>query len=220
LENQAVTWPQIGYVDTHQGNCFSGCMEFQQNWKNALTEASQVLAEFMAQPEQMEKCQKFSQMLVDTFQNGGKVLACGNGGSHCDAMHFCEELTGRYRQDRRPLGAIALGDPSHMSCVANDFGFEHVFSRQVEALGKPEDLLLGLSTSGNSKNVILAFQAAKKLKIKTLALLGKGGGELKALADLAIIVPGKTSDRIQELHMKLVHTSIETLERQLFPDNY
>lgn len=148
------------------------------------------------------------------------MFSCGNGGSHCDAMHFAEEFTGRYRKDRKPVGAMALGDASHVTCVSNDYGFEHIFSRQVEGLGRKGDMLLGLSTSGNSKNVILAFEAAKKKGIKTVALLGRDGGKLKDLADLAIVVPAETSDRIQEIHIKLIHTVIESVERQLFPENY
>lgn len=154
------------------------------------------------------------------MKNGGNLFTCGNGGSHCDAMHFAEELTGRYRKDRRALGALALGDASHVTCVSNDYGFEHIFARQVDGLGRKGDLLVGMSTSGNSKNVILAFEAAKKKGIKTIALLGKGGGRLKEIADLAIVVPGESSDRIQELHIKLIHIVIEVLEREIFPENY
>jgi D-sedoheptulose 7-phosphate isomerase len=159
-------------------------------------------------------------MLVDTMKSGHNLFTCGNGGSHCDAMHFAEELTGRYRKDRHALGALALGDASHVTCVSNDYGFEHIFARQVEGLGRPGDMLVGLSTSGNSANVIRAFEMAKKKNIKTVALLGRDGGKLKDLADLAIIVPGHSSDRIQELHIKLIHIVIEVLERELFPENY
>jgi D-sedoheptulose 7-phosphate isomerase len=135
-------------------------------------------------------------------------------------MHFAEELTGRYRDERRPLGALALGDPSHTTCVSNDYGFEYIFSRQLEALGRGGDVLIGLSTSGNSMNVIRAFEVAKSKGIVTVALLGKGGGKLKEMADLSIVVPAQTSDRIQEVHIKLIHTVIETVERALFPENY
>ncbi len=189
-------------------------------WSSSLNEAAEVLQRFLSNPENLDRCQAFSQMLVDTFKSGGNVFACGNGGSHCDAMHFAEEFTGRYRKDRRPLGALALGDPSHVTCVSNDYGFEHIFSRQVESLGRPGDLLLGLSTSGQSKNVIQAFTAAQAKGIKTVALLGRDGGALKSLADLAIVVPAQTSDRIQEIHIKLIHTAIEAVERELFPENY
>jgi D-sedoheptulose 7-phosphate isomerase len=135
-------------------------------------------------------------------------------------MHFAEEMTGRYRKDRRPLGALALGDPSHTTCVSNDYGFEFVFSRQVEGLGRKGDVLIGISTSGNSKNVILALEAAKNKGMKTVALLGKDGGKIKDIADFSIVVPGKTADRIQELHIKLLHIVIETVERALFPEHY
>lgn len=191
-----------------------------QVWKNCLSEAQEVLAAFISDPENIEKCENFSKILIECYQNGGTVFSCGNGGSHCDAMHFAEELTGRYRDERKPLGALALGDPSHVTCVSNDYGFEHIFSRQLEGLGRSGDVLIGLSTSGNSQNVINAVEAAKAKGIKTIALLGKTGGKLKDLADLSIVVPAQTSDRIQEIHIKLIHTVIESVERELFPENY
>jgi len=192
----------------------------QEVWKKSLNEAVQVLTKFLNDQENIQKCEQFSKILIDAFRSGHNLFTCGNGGSHCDAMHFAEEFTGKYRKDRKPLGALALGDASHTTCVSNDYGFEHVFSRQVMGLGKKGDVLVGLSTSGNSKNVILAFQEAKKMGIKTVALLGRDGGEMKNLADLSIIVPAQTSDRIQEVHIKLIHTVIETVERELFPENY
>jgi D-sedoheptulose 7-phosphate isomerase len=195
-------------------------MNHSHVWKNCLSEAQEVLSAFISEPENLEKCGAFSEWLIQCYQNQGTVFSCGNGGSHCDAMHFAEEMTGRYRDERRPLGALALGDASHTTCVSNDYGFEYVFSRQLEALGRSGDILIGLSTSGNSQNVINAFQSAKTKGIKTIALLGKGGGKLKELADLAIVVPAQTSDRIQEIHIKLIHTVIETVERELFPENY
>ena len=195
-------------------------MSTMATWKNCLTEAQEVLASFLSDGENLEKCSQMSTMLIDCYKNQGTVFSCGNGGSHCDAMHFAEELTGRYREDRAPLGALALGDASHTTCVSNDYGFEHVFSRQIEGLGRSGDVLIGLSTSGNSQNVINAVESAKAKGMKTIALLGKGGGKLKELADLAIVVPAQTSDRIQEIHIKLIHTVIETVERELFPENY
>lgn len=195
-------------------------MTTQQTWQAALTEAQQTLAQFAQDAQQLEKCAQFTRLLLETFRAGGNLLTCGNGGSHCDAMHFAEELTGRYRKDRRPLGAIALGDASHTTCVSNDFGFEHVFARQVEGLGRKGDLLVGLSTSGNSKNLCLAFETAKAKGLRTVALLGRDGGKLKGLADLAIVIPAQTSDRIQEMHIKIIHTVIETVERELFPEHY
>lgn len=195
-------------------------MEIQSLWKQSLTEARDVVADFVSDTEQLAKCEQFSKMLIETVRSGGNLFSCGNGGSHCDAMHFAEEFTGRYRKDRKPVGALALGDPSHTTCVSNDYGFEHVFSRQLEGLGRPGDLLIGLSTSGNSQNVINAFESAKKIGIRTVALLGKDGGKLKGLADLPIVVPAQTSDRIQEVHIKLLHTVIESVERDIFPENY
>jgi D-sedoheptulose 7-phosphate isomerase len=189
-------------------------------WKTALTQAQETLTKFLGDPEQLKKCERFSDLLTETFRSGGKLFTCGNGGSHCDAMHFAEEFTGRYRKDRAPLGALALGDPSHVTCVSNDYGFNEIFSRQVQGLGRKGDLLVGLSTSGNSENVIRAFTVAKEVGIKTIALLGRDGGKLRAMADLAIVIPAETSDRIQEMHIKLIHTVIETVERQLFPQNY
>jgi D-sedoheptulose 7-phosphate isomerase len=195
-------------------------MDTQRLWQQSLNEAQEVLTLFLGDPQNIESCAQFTQILVKAYENGYNVFSCGNGGSHCDAMHFAEELTGRYRDERRPLGALALGDPSHTTCVSNDYGFEYIFSRQLEALGRGGDVLIGLSTSGNSMNVIRAFEVAKSKGIVTVALLGKGGGKLKEMADLSIVVPAQTSDRIQEVHIKLIHTVIETVERALFPDNY
>lgn len=189
-------------------------------WKSALSEAQVTLERFLSNPEQLLKCDQFSKMLIETFKASGNVFSCGNGGSHCDAMHFAEEFTGRYRKDRAPLGALALGDPSHVTCVSNDYGFNEIFARQIQGLARQGDLLVGLSTSGNSENVIRAFQAARAKGLKTVALLGKDGGKLKSLADLAIVIDAQTSDRIQEMHIKIIHTVIETVEREIFPENY
>ena len=195
-------------------------MNIQDTWKTALTDAQTTLNRFLEDPKQLENCNRFSQLLIETFKSGGNLFTCGNGGSHCDAMHFAEEFTGRYRKDRNPLGALALGDPSHTTCVSNDYGFEHIFARQLGGLGRKGDILVGLSTSGNSKNVILAIEEAKRKGIKTVGLLGKDGGKMKDLVDLAIVIPAETSDRIQEMHIKIIHTVIETVERAIFPENY
>lgn len=195
-------------------------MDTSTVWKNALTEAQNTLAQFLSEPQQLKRCSEFSEMVLKTINSGGNLFSCGNGGSHCDAMHFSEEFTGRYRKDRKAVGALALGNAPHVTCVANDYGFEHIFSRELEGLGRAGDLLIGLSTSGNSQNVINAFLSAKKMNIKTVGLLGRNGGKLKELADLAIVIPAETSDRIQEMHIKLLHTVIESVERQLFPENY
>ena len=191
-----------------------------QTWKDNLSESRSTIGRFVDDPMQMQNCTRFSQKLIETFTNKGNVFSCGNGGSHCDAMHFAEEFTGKYRKDRPPLGALALGDASHTTCVANDYGFEHVFERQLRGLGRTGDLLVGLSTSGNSENVIRAVKAAKELGITSVCLLGRDGGKLKGLADLSIVVPAQTSDRIQEVHIKIIHIVIETVERELFPENY
>ena len=195
-------------------------MQVQEVWLSSFEEAHKTVEQFWKDPAQIEKCVQFSRILIDVYKAGGTAFSCGNGGSHCDAMHFAEEMTGRYRKDRRPLGALALGDAAHTTCVSNDYGFKFIFSRQVEGLGRPGDVLIGLSTSGNSENVITAFEAAKKKGMKTIALLGRDGGKMKGIADLAIIIPAQTSDRIQEMHIKLIHTVIETVERAIFPENY
>jgi len=189
-------------------------------WKANLEKAAAVLQEFLDSDTLMSACDEFSTVLYQTYEKGGKALSCGNGGSHCDALHFAEELTGQFSQPRKPLGAIALGEATHVTCTSNDYGFDHIFSRQVEALGRSEDLLVALSTSGNSKNVVEAVKSAKKIGLKTVGLLGKDGGELKGLVDVPIVVPAVTSDRIQEMHIKIIHTVIETLERRLFKENY
>jgi D-sedoheptulose 7-phosphate isomerase len=195
-------------------------MDITETWRSSLSEAQQTLNRFLADPALMQKCAEFSQVLIDTFRRSGTAFACGNGGSHCDAMHFAEELTGRYRRDRRPLGALALGDSAHVTCTSNDYGFEHIFERQLRGLGRTGDVLVCLSTSGNSVNVIRAVKAARELGLKTIGLLGRSGGELRSLVDVGIIVPAETSDRIQEIHIKVIHTVIETVERELFPENY
>ena len=189
-------------------------------WKNALNEAHQTLRDFLEDSDQIRKCEIFSEMLFETFKAEGTAFSCGNGGSHCDAMHFAKEWTGRYRKDRGAVGALALGDPSHVTCVSNDYGFEFIFARQIEGLGRKGDLLLAISTSGNSQNVILAVEAAKKKGIKTVGLLGRDGGKLKNLVDLALVIPAKTTDRVQEMHIKIIHGVIECVERKLFPENY
>lgn len=189
-------------------------------WRKGFTDAKSALETVLTTPQIVDKCVEFSNLLVKTLRDKGNVFSCGNGGSHCDAMHFAEELTGRYRKERRPLGALALGDPSHLTCTANDYGFEYVFERQLRGLARSGDLLLAISTSGNSKNVIRAVHAARELGLKSVALLGKDGGELKNLVDVALVVPGATTDRIQELHIKVIHLVIETMERELFPENY
>ncbi|MBL8764359.1 MAG: SIS domain-containing protein [Phycisphaerae bacterium] len=146
---------------------------------------------------------------------GGTILICGNGGSACDAAHFAEELTGKFRADRPPLAALACTDPGHLTCVANDYGFERVFSRWVEALGRPGDALIVLSTSGRSKNILRAIESAKALGLITVALIGRDGGELRGRCTHEVLVPGEASDRIQELHMLILHVLVERIEQVL-----
>ena len=154
--------------------------------------------------------------MSEALSNGNKIISCGNGGSMCDAMHFAEELSGKFRNDRKGLAALSISDPSHITCVANDYGFDEVFSRYVEAVGNEGDILLGISTSGNSGNVINAVKIARKQGIKTIVLTGKTGGTLAELADLEIRAPqSEYADRAQEIHIKVIHTLIYGIERAL-----
>ena len=179
-----------------------------------------LLENFIKEEEERRETEKVAKELADVFTKGNKVLICGNGGSNCDALHFAEQFTGRFRGDRKALPAIAISDSSHITCVGNDYGFDYIFSRGVEAYGKEGDMFFGISTSGNSPNVIKAVETAKKLGMKTCVLLGKDGGKLKGMCDYEFIIPGKTSDRIQEIHMMILHIIIEGVERIMFPENY
>jgi D-sedoheptulose 7-phosphate isomerase len=173
--------------------------------------------EQLTNPAGLSFIEKAALSIVTCFQNGGKLLIAGNGGSLCDASHFAEELTGFFRGQRRALPAIVLNEPGHLTCVGNDIGFEYVFARALEAYGKQGDLFIGLTTSGQSPNMILAFQKAQELGLKTLAFLGKGGGKLRGVADLELVINGfATSDRIQEAHMVALHIMIELVEELLF----
>lgn len=187
---------------------------------NSLKEAQETLSQTLANDEFLNQLEKAVNQLIETFNSDGRVMSCGNGGSLCDSMHFAEELTGRYRKDRKPLGATSIMDPSHMSCVANDFGYEYIFSRFVEGWGKAGDTLLAISTSGNSENVIKAVESAKSKNMKVIGLLGKSGGKLKDMVDIPLVVPSNITDRIQEIHIKCIHIMIEGVERSLFPENY
>ncbi|MGL5279972.1 MAG: D-sedoheptulose 7-phosphate isomerase [Cetobacterium sp.] len=179
-----------------------------------------LLENFIKEEAEKKETEKVAKDLANVFQLGNKVLICGNGGSNCDALHFAEEFTGRFRKDRRALPAISLSDSSHITCVGNDYGFDYIFSRGVEAYGKEGDMFIGISTSGNSANVIKAVEAAKKMGLKTCVLLGKDGGKLKGMCDYEFIIPGNTSDRIQEIHMMILHIIIEGVEKIMFPENY
>ena len=179
-------------------------------------DAQKVLADFISNPENFERIEQAIDRITQSFNTGGKIIACGNGGSHCDAMHFAEELTGRYRHDRKALPALAISDSSHITCVANDYGYEYVFSRFVEAHGKAGDVLLGISTSGNSANVIKALEKARELGMYTIALTGKDGGEIKDLCDLEIRAPkSEYADRAQEIHIKIIHSLIDGIELRM-----
>ena len=181
-----------------------------------LTQARDVLNDFMNQPDSIVSIENAANLIVDAIHNGGKIISCGNGGSMCDAMHFAEELTGRYRENRKPIPALAISDSSHLSCVSNDFGYDQVFSRYVEALGKKGDVLLAISSSGNSKNVIEAISTAKKNGVKTIVLTGKGGGRMAEIGDIVINVPHHGfADRIQEIHIKVIHILILLIEKRV-----
>tara|TARA_B100000508_G_scaffold60116_1_gene46768 strand:- start:46904 stop:47467 length:564 start_codon:yes stop_codon:yes gene_type:complete len=178
-------------------------------------EALSVLQKFNT-PENHQKIADAGAILVDSLSKEGKVLSCGNGGSLCDAMHFAEELTGRFRDNRKPIGAIAIADASHMSCVSNDFGYAEVFSRYVEGVGRKGDVLLAISTSGNSENVINAISAAKEKGMKVIGLTGKTGGKMANICDVEIRAPhSQYADRAQEIHIKVIHSLIDFIERNI-----
>lgn len=189
---------------------------YLQQIKAELQEAADVLDKFMSDGNNIKLIQEAALLISNIFKQGGKVISCGNGGSHCDAMHFAEELTGRYRENRPGYPAIAISDVSHLSCVSNDFGYEFVFSRYLEAVGKKGDVLFGLSTSGNSKNVLNAIKVAKEKGMKVIAMTGKDGGEMAGLADIEIRVPHfRYADRIQEIHIKVIHILMMLIEFEM-----
>lgn len=193
----------------------------KEHVKDALVEARQALDALIAADQTQEAIVQASELMAETIRRGGKILSCGNGGSLCDSMHFAEEMTGRFRSDRPGYAAIAIADASHMSCVGNDYGYRAVFSRYVEAVGRPGDVLLAITTSGTSANVIDAVEAAHKNGMKVVGLTGKFDSPLAQKADVAIVTPaGRWADRVQELHIKCIHILIELVERQLAPENY
>jgi len=184
--------------------------------KDHFLDAQNTLAAFLADESNFERIEEAINIIVNAFQNGGKIIACGNGGSHCDAMHFAEELTGRYRNNRKALPALAISDSSHITCVGNDYGYDYIFSRFVEAHGNSGDVLLGISTSGNSANVINALETAKSLGMRTIALTGKDGGKIKDLCELEIRAPKSDyADRAQEIHIKIIHSLIDGIENRM-----
>ncbi|MCQ2253401.1 MAG: D-sedoheptulose 7-phosphate isomerase [Bacteroidales bacterium] len=184
--------------------------------RNELMQARDVLDRFINDEGNLGKISEAASIMAQSIRDGHKIISCGNGGSMSDASHFAEELTGRYRGDRRPIPAIAISDAPHISCTANDYGYEAIFSRFVEALGCNGDVLLAISTSGNSKNVLNAVEVAKSKGIKVVALTGKTGGRLADVADVEIRVPHNgEADRIQEIHIKIIHIFIYLIEKQL-----
>ncbi len=190
-------------------------MTLKDQIKKQFSEAANTLTAFQTE-ENFDKIEQAILLMSKALENGNKIISCGNGGSMCDAMHFAEELSGRFRNNRKGLAAVSISDPSHISCVANDYGYDFVFSRYLEALGQPGDVLLGISTSGNSQNVILAVDKAKELGITSIVLTGKDGGKLARLADLEIRAPYSTyADRAQEIHIKVIHNLILGIEQQL-----
>lgn len=189
----------------------------QQLIQNSLAESQSVLDRFVNNPKQIQAIDAAAQVLVEALKNGHKIISCGNGGSHCDAMHFAEELSGRYRENRPALAAMAISDPSHITCVSNDFGYNFVFSRFIEGLGQEGDVLVGISTSGNSASIIESVSAAKQKGMKVILLTGKDGGKLANLGDAEIRVEHEGfADRIQEIHIKVIHIMIQLVEYHIF----
>ncbi|MDB5240674.1 MAG: gmhA [Spirosoma sp.] len=182
--------------------------------RHELSEARSVLDDYISRPEHLTAIEQAARLMADALTSGHKIISCGNGGSHCDAMHFAEELSGRYRNDRRSLAAIAISDSSHITCVGNDYGYDAIFSRFIEGLGNEGDVLMGISTSGNSVNIIRAVEAARQQGMKVILLTGKDGGKLAGQADVEIRVPHfGYADRIQEVHIKVIHLFILLIEK-------
>jgi D-sedoheptulose 7-phosphate isomerase len=188
---------------------------------HSLAEARSALDALMANDATCRAIDQAGEALATLFERGGRAFSCGNGGSMCDAMHFAEELSGRYRNNRRALAAVAISDAGYMSCVANDYGYEHVFSRYLEAHARRGDVLVAISTSGTSGNVLAAVRSAQQIGMTVIGLSGRPGATLSTLADIDICTPGgQFADRVQELHIKVIHILIESVERRLFPENY
>lgn len=184
--------------------------------KANLEEAEKQLRIFYSSEENIQKIEEAANLLADAFNKGKKAISCGNGGSMCDAMHFAEELSGRFRNDRKALAAMSISDPSHITCTANDYGFQEIFSRYIEAVGLAGDILVAISTSGNSENILKAAASAREKKMKVIALTGKDGGKLASLCDIEIRAPHSPyADRIQEIHIKIIHSIIHAVELKL-----
>ncbi len=184
--------------------------------KKNFLEAKNLLEEFISDENNLKSIEKSGIIITKALENGKKIFSCGNGGSMCDAMHFAEELTGRFRENRKSIPAVAISDASHISCVSNDFGYEFIFSRYLESWAENGDILMAISTSGNSKNVIKAAKIAKEKNMKIIALTGKDGGELSKNCDVEIRVSHfGYADRIQEIHIKIIHSIIHFIEKKL-----
>jgi D-sedoheptulose 7-phosphate isomerase len=185
--------------------------------QQSLNDAYRITGEFLANENNILAIENAGKIMIESLSNHKKIIRCGNGGSMSDAMHFAEELTGRFRVHRPAIAAIAIADPTHITCAANDYGFDHIFSRFIEGLGQKDDVLLAISTSGNSANVINAINSAKEKQMKIIGLTGKNGGLMSKLCDIEIRAPySQFSDRTQEIHIKIIHTLIEYIEGQLF----
>jgi D-sedoheptulose 7-phosphate isomerase len=187
--------------------------------RTQLEEAAQVLQRALADEVFLNRIDQAGARMVEALKAGKKIISCGNGGSMCDAMHFAEELTGKFRNDRPGVAAISISDPGYLSCVGNDYGYERVFARYLESMGQPGDVLLAITTSGNSANVVLAAETARAKGMLVVALTGNNGGKLAPLADIEIRAPHQGyADRSQEIHIKVIHTLILTIEAGLFPN--
>jgi D-sedoheptulose 7-phosphate isomerase len=189
--------------------------------KTSLVEAHLALNRFLQDEQNLHNVAAAARILVSAFRDSGRAFSCGNGGSMCDAMHFAEEFTGRFRHNRPGIAAIAISDPTHLTCVANDFGYDQVFARYLQSHGRPGDVLVAISTSGKSQSILVAAQAARQLGMRVVGLTGSAGAPLEAMCDVCICSPGGAhADRVQEMHIKIIHILIELVERELYPENY
>ena len=184
--------------------------------KKDFLEAQNILSNFISDEKNFDNIKLAGDIIIKSIQNGKKVISCGNGGSMSDAMHFAEELTGRFRNNRPAIAAVSISDPTHISCTANDYGYDYIFSRYLEAIGQTDDALLAISTSGNSPNILKACEIARDKGMKIIALTGKSGGKLSEICDVEIRAPkSEYSDRAQEIHIKIIHSLIHYIEENL-----
>ena len=188
----------------------------KQELINIFKEAKLLLEKIITDKDFLNKIDEVANLFVKCYKNQGKIIIFGNGGSACDAEHFAEEMCGKFKEERPALPAISLSSAGFITCVANDYDFDYIFQRGVEAFGQKNDIIIGLSTSGNSKNVKNALDCAKQKNLKTISLLGKTGGIIKNLSDFEWIVPSAKTERIQEIHMMILHTLVDLTEKKLF----